>query len=432
VLRLLLLIPTTTYRTEDFVAAAAKLDVELVVASERPNVLEAALPDNLLTLDLEDPGKAAQAVAEFARRHRIDAVVPVDDRTTVAGAAIAERLGLRSSPLAAVTATRNKHRMREAFARAGVRSPGFTLLRVADDPEAAAARATYPCVLKPTVLAGSRGVIRADDPASFTAAFRRIAAILAGADTATLGDGRDEVLVEDFVPGQEVALEGLLVAGELHVLALFDKPDPLDGPYFEETIYVTPSRLPADAQAGVAAETRWAARALGLTEGPVHAELRVNADGPWLIEIAARTIGGLCSRTLRFGAGLSLEELVIRHALSIDLDSLERERQPAGVMMIPIPRGGVLRAVRGKEEALAVPAIEEVTISAHVGQELVPLPEGARYLGFVFARADSPAAVEAALREAHRRLEFDVDPPGSPPPAGAVTAPSGSCEESGA
>ncbi|HSD28965.1 MAG TPA: ATP-grasp domain-containing protein, partial [Vicinamibacteria bacterium] len=226
-----------------------------------------------------------------------------------------------------------------------------------------------------------------------------------------------------FIPGREVALEGLLVGGELHVLALFDKPDPLDGPYFEETIYVTPSRLSPDVQLAIAAEARWAARALGLAEGPVHAELRVNDEGPWMIELAARTIGGLCSRTLRFGAGLSLEELVIRHALGIELDSLERERQPAGVMMIPIPRAGVLRAVRGREAALAVPGIEEATISAHVGQELVPLPEGSRYLGFLLARADSPEAVEEALRAAHRRLDFDIDTSGSAASAGTTTSP---------
>jgi biotin carboxylase len=422
-LRLLLLIPTTTYRTEDFVAAATKLDVELVVASERPNVLEAALPDNLLTLDFGDPHKAARTVAEFARRHPVDAVVPVDDRTTVVGAAIAERLGLRSSPLDAVSTTRNKHRMREAFARAGVRSPRFARLDVSDDPEAAASRMTYPCVLKPTILAASRGVIRADDPPSFVAAFRRIEGILRAPDVAGLGEGREEVLVEDFIPGDEVALEGLLVRGELYVLALFDKPDPLDGPYFEETIYVTPSRLPPDVQVSVAAETRWAARALGLTEGPIHAELRLNEQGPWVVEVAARTIGGLCSRTLRFGAGLSLEEVVIRHALGIELDSLERERRPAGVMMLPIPGAGVLRAARGREAALAVPGIEEVTISAHVGQELVPLPEGSRYLGFIFGRADSPEAVEEALRAAHRRLEFDVEPPGPAAPAGVAPSP---------
>jgi biotin carboxylase len=336
------------------------------------------------------------------------------------GAAIAERLGLRSSSVEAVSTTRNKHRMREAFARAGVRSPRFILLNVADDPEAAAERATYPCVLKPTVLAGSRGVIRADDPAAFVAAFRRIAAILAESEMAGLGDGREEVLVEEFIPGREVALEGLLLGGELHVLALFDKPDPLDGPYFEETIYVTPSRLPEDVQAAIAAEARWAARALGLVEGPIHAELRVNEHGPWVVEVAARTIGGLCSRTLRFGAGISLEELVIRHALGVELDSLERERRPAGVMMIPIPRGGVLRAVQGREDAAAVPGIEDVTISAHVGQELVPLPEGSRYLGFILARAESPDAVEAALRAAHARLHFDVDPAGSARPSDAA------------
>src|SRR5262245_4607442 len=390
----------------------------MVVASERPNVLESALPDNLLTLDFGDPAKAARTVSESARRDRVDAGDPVDERTTVVGAAIAERLGLRSSSLDAVSATRNKHRMRDAFARAGVRSPRFTLLDVSDDPEDAAGRVTYPCVLKPTILAGSRGVIRADDPTAFVAAFQRIAAILRAPETSSLGDGATEVLVEDFIPGQEVALEGLLVGDELHVLALFDKPDPLDGPYFEETIYVTPSRLPADVQATIAAETRWAARALGLTEGPIHAELRVNEKGPWVVEVAARTIGGLCSRTLRFGAGLSLEELVIRHALGIELDSLERERRPAGVMMIPIPRGGVLRAVRGREDALAVPGIEDVTISAHVGQELVPLPEGSRYLGFILARAESPGAVETALRAAHQRLAFDVDPAGSVPSAG--------------
>jgi biotin carboxylase len=416
-LRLLLLVPTTTYRTQDFVAAAAKLDVELVVASERPNVFEGDLPDSLLTLDFADPEKAARTVAEFARRHPLDAVVPVDDRTAAVGAAVAERLGLRTSPLTAVATTRNKHRMREAFARAGVRSPGYRLFRVADDPRAAASTVTYPCVLKPTILAGSRGVIRADDEGAFVAAFRRIAMILDAPDVQALGEGADELLVEDFIPGREVALEGLLVGGDLRVLALFDKPDPLEGPFFEETLYVTPSRLPAEIQEGIAAEVRWATRALGLTEGPVHAELRVNERGPWVVEVAARTIGGLCSRTLRFGAGLTLEELVLRHALGIELESLERERRPAGVMMLPIPRAGVLRAVHGREAALAVPGVEEVTITTHVGQQLQPLPEAARYLGFAFARGESPDAVERALREACRRLAFDIEPAGGPGPA---------------
>ena len=405
--RLLLLIPTTTYRTADFMEAAGKLGVEIVVASDRPNVLEGEFPENLLTLDFSDPGKAARAVAELARRTPIDAVVPVDDLTTVVGAAVAHALGLRGSPVGAVATTRNKHAMREALRRAGIPSPPYRLLTLRDDP-AAASRQAYPCVLKPTVLAASRGVIRANDPAEFVAAFRRIEAILSTPEVAALGEGADQILVEGFIPGREVALEGLLIGGELAVLALFDKPDPLDGPFFEETIYVTPSRLPTGTQAAIREAAARAARALGLTEGPVHVELRVNDAGPWLLELAARSIGGLCSRTLRFGTGMSLEEIILCHALGSTIASLERERRPAGVMMLPIPREGVLEAVRGQAAAEAVPGIEAVTISAHLGQELVPLPEGSRYLGFVFARAETPADVEDALRIAHAQLRFDV------------------------
>ncbi len=414
-LRLLLLVPTTTYRTEDFVEAARKLDVDLVVASERPNVLSERLPDNLLTLDFSDPEKAAREVAVLSRRAPFSAVVPVDDRTTVAGAAIAQALGLTSNPVAAVSATRNKYRMRLAWSHAGVPSPPFFLFTLADDPAVAARKIPYPCVLKPTILAASRGVIRADSEPEFVAAFRRIEAILRTEEVRTLGEGSGEILVEGFIPGREVALEGLLVKGALHVLALFDKPDPLDGPFFEETIYVTPSRLPAATQTAIADLTAWAARALGLREGPLHAELRVNDSGPWMVEIAARSIGGLCSRTLRFGTGLTLEELILRHALGIQIESLERAPspsgrvpEPTGVMMIPIPRGGVLEEVRGLEAAKAMPGIEDIAITIHLGQEVVPLPEGARYLGFIFARAETPERVEAALREAARRLDFSI------------------------
>jgi biotin carboxylase len=411
--RLLLLIPTTTYRTEDFVDAARKLEVDLVIASDRPNVMSGEFPDHLLTLPLSDPGAAVEEVRRFAARRPLDAVVPVDDLTTLAAAAICRDLGLRSSPLAAVSATRNKLRMCELLAAAGVPSPTFASWNVQDDPGAAAAAASYPCVLKPLVLSASRGVIRADDAVEFVTAFKRIAAILASPEVRDLGDGADGILVEEFVPGQEVALEGLLVGGELHTLALFDKPDPLDGPFFEETIYVTPSRLPESAQAAVRACTVQAARALGLTEGPVHAELRLRADERGrdtasMIEIAARSIGGLCSRTLTFGTGMSLEEIILRHALDLPIASLLRDRRAAAVMMIPIPRGGILEDVQGLDDARAVPLIEDVTISMHKGQDVVPLPEGSRYLGFIFSRADTPARAEAALREAHRHLRFVI------------------------
>jgi len=410
--RLLLLIPTTTYRTEDFVEAARTLDVDLVIASDRPNVMSGEFPDHLLTLPFGDPATAAREMRAYASRRPIDAVVPVDDATTVVASAIGEALGLRVNPLAAAQATRNKRVMRELLAGAGVPSPSFTVIRVDDDPHAAAGRVTYPCVLKPLVLSASRGVIRADDRAAFVAAFARIAAILRAPDVVDLGAGTDEILVESFVPGIEVALEGLLERGALRALAVFDKPDPLDGPFFEETIYVTPSRHPEPVQAAIVDVTARAARALGLSDGAVHAELRLrpNPRGvePVVLEIAARSIGGLCGRTLRFGTGMSLEELILRRALERPVASFERQRVAAGVMMIPIPRGGVLEEVRGLDEARAVAAIEDVTISLHKGQEVVPLPEGSRYLGFIFSRADTPDRAEAALREAHRHLQFVI------------------------
>jgi biotin carboxylase len=406
--RLLLLVPTTTYRTEDFVEAARRLDVDLVVAAERPNTLAAALPDHLLTLPFKDPAAAAALMRDYARTRPIAAVVPVDDETTVVGAAIGQALGLRANALSAVSATRNKQTMREALARSGVRQPGFSVFSVTEDPQVAAAGARFPCVLKPLVLSASRGVIRADTRAQFADAWTRIAAILSDPDVRALGDGASKVLVEDFVPGVEVSVEGMLTEGSLSTLAIFDKPDPLDGPFFEETIYVTPSRLPEATQRAVTASAGQAARALGLSDGPVHVELRINEAGPWLIELAARSIGGLCSRTLSFGTGMSLEEIILRHALGWPIASLERELPAAGVMMIPIPRGGTLEEVRGLDAARAIAGIEDVTISIPKGHTIVPLPEGSRYLGFIFSRAATPAEAEASLRRAHAVLDFRI------------------------
>ena len=408
--RLLLLIPTTTYRTGAFLDAAKRLGVEVVIASERPNVFETAQPDRFLSLDFLNPVKAARRVVEFSAARPIDAVLGVDDSTSVLAAALSAALSLPHHSVASAAAARDKHQMRSLLSREGVPVPQYALRSFDDDPLTEARRMAYPCVVKPLMLSASRGVIRADDEGQFVGAVRRLERILQTPDVAASGDLARQILVERFVPGREVALEGLLVDGELHVLALFDKPDPLDGPFFEETIYVTPSRLSAAVQAGIASCAERAARALGLRDGPIHAELRVNRRGPFVIELAARSIGGLCSRTLRFGTGLALEELILRHALRMEIPTLERERRAAGVMMIPIPRAGVLKEVRGQADSRAVPGIEEIAVTAHPGQDLVPLPEGWSYPGFIFARAESPERVEAALREAHRRLELVVMP----------------------
>ena len=398
--RLLLLLPTTTYRTAAFVEAARRIGADLTVASEQPSTLEGANPTGLLTLDFQNPERAADQALDFARRHAINAVVGVDDDTAVIASVIASRLRLTGNPVEASQAARNKHRQRELLAKHNVPAPPFALYPVARDPQELARFVRYPCVLKPLHLSASRGVIRADNPAGFIAAHARLTAILAGCDEA--------FLVEDFVPGYEVALEGLLVNRRLHVLAIFDKPDPLDGPFFEETIYVTPSQVPAGLQKSIVECAERACRALGLTEGPVHAELRYNERGPWLIELAARPIGGRCSAVLRFGEGVTLEELILRHALGMPIPSLVREKNAAGVMMIPIPGAGVLKDVRGVAEAKAVPLVEDVQITAHPGERLVPFPEGSRYPGFIFARGPTPHDVETALRQSHRCLSFEL------------------------
>src|SRR5881392_3666609 len=397
--RLLLLLPTVTYRTVAFVEAARRLGADLTVASERPSTFERANPTGLVTLDFADPTHAAAQAREFARAHPVHGVVAVDDDTAVVAAAIAEALGLRGNPVAAAAAARDKHQQRQ-------------LLAAQADPESVAPGAPYPCVLKPLRLSASRGVIRADTPAEFVAAFERIKRILEQTGCAR------SILVEEFVPGCEVAVEGLVTQGALQVLALFDKPDPLDGPFFEETIYVTPSRLAGTAQQEIAACAQAAVHALGLRDGPIHAEVRHNDRGAWLIELAARPIGGRCSGALRFESrdatgeirDASLEEIIIRHALGMELPTLERERRASGVMMIPVPGAGVLRDVRGVGAAQAVPLVEEVVITMHSGQPLVPWPEGSRYPGFIFARGGTSEAVEAALRAAHARLQFLTEP----------------------
>ena len=417
---LLLLVPTTSYRLEDFRAAARRLGVPLLVGSDRCHQIEDFFGEekDLLSLDYRRPARAADQIADAARRRPIRGIVPASNPTAVIAALAAERLGLPHNPPAAARRAANKLAMREALRDAGVAVPAFQAFPVDGDPEAAARAVSsgqvgFPCVLKPLIFSASRGVIRADDPASFVAAWRRIGKLLH--DTAPERRAREEggaraILVERFVAGAEIAVEALLRGGRLEVLAVFDKPDPLDGPYFEETIYVTPSRHPAPLLARVEEVTAAGAQALGLVEGPVHAELRLATDGPVVLEVAARSIGGLCSRTLRFGAGLSLEEVLVAHAMGLPLAPLRREGRASGVMMLPIPRRGVLHAVSGVEGARAVPGVEDVVVTVPEGREVVPLPEGDSYLGFLFARAEAPADVETALREAQRRLVFEIRP----------------------
>ena len=394
--KLLLMATTTGYQTQMFSEAARNIGIDLVLATDRCHMLDNPWGDQALPIRFEDPESAAAAVASAGP---MDGIVALGDRPAYVAAVIAEHLRIPYNPVAAVAACRNKFLARQRFQAAGLPVPDFFRVPLTEAPERAADRAAYPCVLKPLGLSASRGVIRANSPAEFVAAFRRIQAMLKPSR-----EGHDRYIqIEAFIPGAEFALEGMVVDGRLETLALFDKPDPLDGPFFEETLYVTPSRQLPSVQHAIGEACQAAVSALGLTSGPIHAEMRVNDRGVWMLEVAARPIGGLCARVLP-----GLPELILRQAAGELSENRLTLRGAAGVLMIPIPREGIFQSVTGIYRARTVAGIEDVIVTAKEGQKLIPLPEGNSYLGFIFSRAGTPAEVEVSLRTAHAALEFEI------------------------
>jgi biotin carboxylase len=387
--RLLLFAATTGYQIRVFAEAARRLGAELTLATDRCHILDDPWGDHAVPVRFDHTGWSVKNLAGLA----FDAIAAVGDRPALLAAQAAEALGLPFHPPAAARACHDKYLARTLYRDAGMRVPEF--FRV--ESEADAARAPYPCVLKPLGLSASRGVIRANSPAEFRAAYRRIGKM-----------GEHEIVVEEYIPGREFAVEGLVTNGKLQPLAIFDKPNPLEGPYFEESIYVTPSRESAAVQNELLETAAAAVRALGLRHGPVHAELRHNPSGAWMLEAHARPIGGLCAKALRFTGGMPLEELILRHALGEDVSAAKLDAAASGVMMIPIPKDGLYESVDGEDRAAAVPGVEDVIITAQTGQRLVPLPEGSSYLGFIFARGHSPQAVEESLRRAYTELHFHI------------------------
>jgi hypothetical protein len=412
----LLCATTTGYQTRSFDEAAAALGIELVLATDRCDHLDDPWRDRAIPVRFHDEAASCAAVLdrlEGNRPRRIDGVIAVGDRPVVLAALLAERLGLPWHEVAGARASRDKGLFKSRLRDAGLPAPWSRVVPL-DPPAALLADVPWPCVVKPLVLSGSRGVIRADDPAALAMAIDRIGRILRAPDVRALRDPAADLLqIEAFVPGFEVALEGVMDHGVLQPLALFDKPDPLDGPYFEETLYVTPTARGDAAQMAVIAAVTRAAAAIGLRHGPIHAECRVNAAGVVVLEVAARPIGGLCARALRFdgphGEQASLEAVLLAAAVGESLTGWRRASAASGVLMVPIPRSGVLRGVSGADEARRVPHVDEVVLTAKPGQRLDALPEGATYLGFVFAAAPDGATVETALRRAQARLDVAID-----------------------
>ena len=409
--RVLLIAPPGSYRVHAYLEAARDLGIGMLVASEGEHSLVPGIEDGL-RVDFGDPDAVIEQVVSAHRDRPVAGVVATDDGTVEIANRAAAALGLAHNAPSAARITRRKDLARTALAAAGLPVPAVRRVELGRPLGSQLAGVEFPCVVKPLALSASRGVIRADDLPGLEAACRRAGAIARAAAVASGGtEERDTLLVESFVPGPEIALEGMLEGGRLSVLAIFDKPDPLDGPFFEETIYVTPSRLPRPVQALAAERVRAGCAAYGLAEGPVHAELRLHDGDAWIIEIAARTIGGDCARLFTFGSGTSLEHLVLQRALGRSPDVAFRDSgRAAGVLMIPTPGAGTLRRVEGVMVASRIPGICEVSVTVREGYELTPLPEGGTYLGFVFALGDDPAGVEESLRRAQETVRVVVAP----------------------
>jgi len=391
--RVLLLVPPVTYRATDFVSAANRLELDVVIGSDGTLPLGGNPVVHVDPADIE--GSVRRLLATVGA---VDAVVAVDADMLPLAASLGAALRLAGNTPEAVAAANDKAIQRRLWLAAGIAQSQFQIL-----PADATARSIdFPCIVKPVSLSASRGVMRADDEAGLSAAVSEVRAILAEA-----GGAGEPILVEEYVPGWELSIDGLLTDGALTVTAIFDKPDTPDGPTFEETLLVTPSRLPAPTLASATALAEQAARALGLTHGPIHAELRIDqrsgAARPVMLELAARSIGGLCSRSLRFLGGTSLEMLILLNALGGVVD-LGRPVGASGVLMLPVERGGVLQSVEGQAEARAVAGITGLSITIPLGQAVRPLPWGDRYLGFIFAEGGDAAEVELALHHARDRL----------------------------
>lgn len=402
----LLVAPHLSYRTGAYIQAAKALGISLTVASTAEN----ALSGQGIKIDLNDVERSVRTLVDATSRTRFDGVLATDDATVEIASHVAGELGLPHNPASAARVSRRKDLSRERMAAAELNIPKFALFEIAD-AEASLVRlgwTEWPAVIKPLAWSGSRGVMRVDDEHEFVACAARLEGLMS-ADRPSNSFEAGHALIESFIPGVEVAFEGLMRQGSLVPLALFDKPDPLNGPFFEETYYVTPSREDQQTQTLILNTVERACAAFGLHHGPVHAEMRINQDGVWPLEIAARTIGGDCARLLKFGSGYGLEELVLANAVGLELETTTTG-ESGGVLMLPIERGGVLRRVEGVMAAQNVEGIEDVHIALNAGQELVPLPDGASYLGFIFARGSSPHEVERALRDAHTHLDVVVAP----------------------
>jgi len=401
----LLISPPESYRIQPYVRAALSLDLEINIASEGEWAISSPHSAGI-DVPLQDHQSALPILLELFKQRQYDAVIGTDDSTLELAAKLAEKTGLQQNPPTAVRLARRKDLSRLCLHQAGIRVPAFLVVEASEQQLFDEPYFGFPCVIKPLALSASRGVIRANTCESLNRGVKRSLRIIS--EQTDLYE-KNHLLLEQFIDGREFAIEGILSDRQLDILAIFDKPDPMEGPYFEETYYISPARISPNERQILIETVQNACRAFGLVTGPVHAECRLNKEGAWLIEMAARTIGGLCSRLLTFGTGYSLEQLVLANAIGLELPQ-ELKDGAAGVLMLPTETAGILRRVEGVMRAEKVPYIDDIEISLREGYRVSPLPEGTSYLGFVFSTAPDSDKVEQALRDAYALLNPVIAP----------------------
>lgn len=405
--RVLVIATHGSYRTAPFIKAANDLNVDVLIASQGEHSIVSDYVKGL-HVDFNDPEQAAEIILNEAKKSPFSGIIGTDDSTTELAAQVAKKSSLPHNDPHAVNIAQRKDLARLSLKKSNVNIPKFDLLTTNKPLLEQKMSVGFPAVIKPVALSASRGVIRVNNALELQQAMTRVETMLIE-ERQIDKSIREILLLEEFIPGKEVAVEGMLHNGELDVLAIFDKPDPLDGPFFEETYYITPTSFSESKQSEIKQTILESCNAYGLTEGPIHAECRINEKGVWILEVAARTIGGLCGRLLSLGTGHTLEELVLLHAMGKRVETSILE-SAAGVLMIPIPRAGILKRIEGLLEAQRIPYISELSIEVRDGYELVPLPEGNSYLGFIFAEAPTVEEAEQALRKAHDCLNIVIAP----------------------
>lgn len=403
--RLLLISHHNSYRIASYIKAAKNLSLDVTIASQGKHSLVTEVADGL-HVNFDDTESALKEIIKENNKKPFAGILGSDDQTVELAAQAAKVLHLPHNPPEAAQYSHRKDLARAKLTLADRNVPFHCLLNLTKPIKNQIIDLPLPCVVKPLNMSASRGVIRVDNTEQLKVACERLRPILA--DSPNIFE-QTHILIEAYIDGIEIAYEGYLQNKKLNTITIFDKPDQLTGPYFAETIYVTPSSLDNDLQLAIKMEIEKSCKAYGLVTGSIHAECRIDKNNKvWILEIASRTIGGDCARILD-NNNYSLEEMAILLSIGKNI-TIKKSKKARAVMMIPIKQKGLLKRVEGLSLANKVKHIDSIDIIINQGHELIPLPEGNQYLGYIFSSADTSEKATEAIRMAYDILTFITSP----------------------